>query len=150
MRNFKFCLFLIVFVLCSCSTKKLNSSSIFSTENGHQTQHDYREIQKQKVSWNSVFFLAEPQYFVYFYSPICSHCNEIKNDIIEYGLMNENFYFCESDENHKIAEDVQNTVGAKSIENFWICGYPSLCKFDKNVCTMNVSGSASIYLVLNL
>ncbi|MCF0116593.1 MAG: hypothetical protein HUJ61_00925 [Bacilli bacterium] len=144
-------LFLIPFLAPSCAMfSESKNTSTFDDFTVEKTEHQYSEIEDKKISWNSMFFLAKPQYFIYFYSITCAHCQSIKNDMIEYGLEHDDFFFCEADETHKIRENIEVSIGATSLDKFCILGYPSLAKFENKIVTINVAGVSSIYSLLNI
>ncbi len=139
-------------LICSCFNAKNKDSN--STKNHEEIEseitHEYNEINDKKITWNSIFSLAKTQYFVYFFSKNCSHCNQIKNDIISYALTDENFYFVEDSKDTVLLDDVSQTIGLNSIDHFGILGFPSLVKIENNFCVLNIAGAHNIYLSLSL
>ena len=142
---------LLPFLAPSCSSfSSSKSSTDFNEFSSVKIEHQYSEIENKKITWNSMFFAAKPQYFVYFHSLTCAHCQAIKNDIIEYGLEHENFYFCEADETHKIRDSIADSIGATTIDKFCILGYPSLAYFENKTVVANVAVMSNIYSLLNI
>ena len=145
-----FTVFLTIFLLqtCDVSQKQLDYKSNNSVEIIHN--HDYSEIKNKTINFDEIFDQKNEQYFVYFYSLTCSHCSLIKNQMIEYGLSHENIYFVQASEDVTITENTDSVVGATSIEEILILGYPSLLEIDQKVCVFITSGSDNIISKLNL
>lgn len=137
-------------LIVSCTPFNTNNSVSNSDSISSSINHEYHEIENKKIAWNDVFSLAKVQYFVYFYSKTCSHCQQFKNTIIEYGLRHNDFYFCEDCKDTIISNDVGKTIGINSINSFCIQGFPSLVKIEKGVCVINVAGISNISLILGV
>lgn len=145
-----FTVFLTIFLLQSCdvSQKQLDIKSNNSVE--ITQNHDYNDVKNKTINFDEIFKQKNEQYFVYFYSLTCSHCSLIKNQMIEYGLNHENIYFVQASEDVKISESTDSVVGATSIEEISILGYPSLLEIEQKVCVFITSGSDNIISKLNL
>lgn len=143
--------YLVIFlsILKSCSSSSI-SIPCCDSEISHITNHNYSEINQYKISWKNTFSQAKTSYFVYFYSLTCSHCEQLKNDIIEYALDNQNIYFCQNSEEIIISEDVYSTIGISSYEHLSILGFPSLIYIDNGILKSNIAGVPNIKIVLNL
>lgn len=139
-----------VFALSSCteSGKIINFFSFDSEE--EKIEHDYVEISEYKINWEEIFQVQRDNYFAYFYSLTCGHCKNLKNSVIEYALKNKNLYFLEANEKIVIEKDVTHSIGAVSIEEMAILGYPSLINIQQGVCVFNVAGEKEIISKLNL
>lgn len=147
MRNiFSTVIFLpCLFTLISCK------GGHFSNETTKESiEHSYDEISDREIVWNDIFSISCPDYFVYFYSPTCSHCNRIKNVIIEYALTNESMYFIRFSDDVVVSGDVKNTIGVNSIDNLSILGTPSLLEVKNKVVETNIAGERAILEFLNL
>lgn len=138
MKKLYLVLFSLIFIT-SCSNNNIFVSSI-DDNNSISVKHNYSEISEYKIKWKDVFFIAKPQYFVYFYSLSCSHCNELKNSIIEYSLNNKNIYFCENSKDVIISENTSNTIGIGDISKLSILGFPSLVKIENTKLIDNIAG----------
>ena len=139
-----------ILALTSCE----NSPSIFTSKTSESTpeivEHDYREIASKKIDWNDMFLIDKNEYQIYFYSLTCAHCKNLKNFVIEYALINDDLFFIEANEKVVIKNDVSDTIGATSISQMGILGYPSLVKIEQKVCVFNVAGESEIVSKLNL
>ena len=132
-------------LLSSCSVFSSSSSQSSTKQISEEINHTYSEIKNKKLTWNYLFFDAESPYFVYCYSLTCSHCNSIKNKIIEYALKVENFYFYEDSLLTKFSDDIDSTIGISSSENLAIKGFPTLLKIEQSKLTKNIYGDGSIF-----
>ena len=139
----KLTFFPCLFAIVSCNYK---SKTI---ENSENTSHDYGEISSHEIMWKDLFSIGIPQYFVYFYSPTCSHCNEIKQTIIEYALSDERMYFVKYSDEITISPFVGDTIGATTIEEVSIMGTPSLIEITDGVLTKNIAGTNAILKFLD-
>lgn len=140
---------LLTLPLTSCSNNNI-FTSISDINNNISIKHNYSEISEYKIKWKDVFFVAKPEYFVYFYSVSCSHCNEIKNAIIEYALNNQNIYFCENSKDVIISEDISNTIGISDVSKLSILGFPTLVEIKNSKLVDNIAGIDKIKSELNL
>ncbi|MDY0100368.1 MAG: hypothetical protein WCZ47_04475 [Bacilli bacterium] len=106
-----------------------------------QINYNYDEISHLTIYYKDIFNQKEKQYYVYFYSLICSHCFEIKNKIITYALCDKvkTYFVLECDE-IKYGFDTELTIGITSIEALFIKGYPSLIVIKNSNLTFNEAG----------
>ena len=127
-----------LFTLLSCQHED-ESFSISET-----TEHEYDEVMDKEITWNEMFSIEQSQYLIYFYSTTCSHCKEIKNQIIEYALSNDNFFFIKYSDDVIIAPEVKSTIGATSPCDVAILGTPSLVEIENGVLINNLAGVKEI------
>ncbi len=106
--------------------------------------HNYFEIEEKLVGWNDIFNIYLYKYYVYYFSRTCSHCEEIKNWIIETALKRDDIFFVKASEKDTIEIDVSDTIGLETIENMKIMGYPSLIEITNWKVTKNVAGKTQI------
>lgn len=136
-------LFVIPFLLCITSCKQ------YIGINGYK-EYDYTQIEKYRISWNDIFIIAKPSYFIYFYDKNCRHCFEIKNQIIAFRLEEgKELYFIEKEENIKYGNDVYKTIGKTSLEDLYIYGFPSLIMIGNSSIQQNVYGKRAIFKLLS-
>ena len=127
------------------------SSCIQSREERINIEHDYDDISELKIDWKDAFLQAKTQYFLYFYSKYCGHCELIKNQIIGYVLdSNETFYFIEYIDEIPLTSNTELTIGAESWDQFAIRGTPSLAKIENKKAVCNLCGTNDILSFLNL
>ncbi len=130
----------------------LNSCSLFSKDNtsmkndgvSNEIQHSYSEIKNKKLAWNYLFFDSDTPYYVYCYSLTCSHCNKIKNKVIEHALQNDNFYFYEDSSLTCFSDEIDKTIGVNDIKYLFIKGFPSLLKIEEKKLLKNLCGEDAI------
>lgn len=127
-----------LFTLVSCQHEDS------SVEIDEEIEHDYDEIVDKEIGWKEMFEIEMPEYFIYFYSPTCSHCKEIKNEIINYALSRDNFYFLKYSDDVIIAPETKSTIGAISPDEVAILGTPSLIEIANGVLQSNIAGSKAI------
>lgn len=146
----KLMLILPILLLSSCSIYKSSEQSFLSSSQEVPINHEYEEIVNQKLLWNDIFSVAKPTYFVYFYSLVCQNCNSIKNEIIEYGLANDDIYFVQDSKEFVLGNDILNTIGVSDISFFFISGFPTLVLIKNSKITNHIVGTKNIIDFLNL
>ena len=113
--------------------------------------YSYEDVKEYKIYWNDIFKQPYDLYYVYLYSSTCSHCNSIKNDMIEYALgENETLFFVSSSAEHVINENIDKFEHIDSLENLAIKGYPTLLKLEQKVVVKNLAGTKDITTELNI
>ena len=142
-------LILSIMLLSSCSIYQSSEQSFLSSQEV-SINHEYDEIVNKKLLWNDIFSVAKPTYFVYFYSLFCQNCNSIKNEIIEYGLANDDIYFVQDSKEFVFGNDILNTIGVSDISFFFISGFPTLVLINNSKITNHIVGTKNIIDFLNL
>ena len=145
----KLMLILPILLLSSCSIYESSEQSFLSSQEV-SINHEYDEIVNQKLLWNNIFSVAKPTYFVYFYSLVCQNCNSIKNEIIEYGLANDDIYFVQDSKEFVFGNDITKTIGVSDISFFFISGFPTLIEIDNAILVNHVVGVNNIRKTLFL
>ena len=109
-------LFLLSSVLVSCG----------ATTQTPSVTYDYEDV--NHIDWYDSFKQEETDYLVYYYSPTCSHCNMIKQEIISYYLLEkEPLYFVNTQLNSRFGPTKELT-GICDIDSFHIFGTPFLIR----------------------
>ena len=145
----KLMLILSILLLSSCSIYESSDQSFLSSEEV-SINHEYDEIVNQKLLWNDIFSVAKTTYFFYFYSLVCQNCNSIKNEIIEYGLANDDIYFVQDSKEFVFGNDITKTIGISDISFFFISGFPTLIEIDNAILVNHVVGVNNIRKTLFL
>ena len=143
MRNvFKCVLLLSCFLIGGCDepNSSSKSSNIVSISSTTVKEHSYDEVKDKMILYSNIFGFDEDDYYVYFFSRTCSHCNSLKPFIIEQALAKNNIYFVESSDAVVFVENVESTIGLMSIENFGILGYPTLIEIKDKTIVKNLVG----------
>ena len=109
-----------------------------------EISHDYSEVQEYELMWETMFDVDSQQYYVYFYSTSCNHCEELKNYIIEKAISNGNIYFIKGSNKDQIGNDPNMSKYAENPGDIWILGYPSLLQISNKKCTKNLAGTVQI------
>ena len=137
---FKVILFTIV--LCSCSNETIIQTEQYS--NVSFQNFNYDDISDYELVRDTIFDVASDDYYVYFYSMSCSHCEELKNYIIEKALDRGDIYFVKGTSKDQITNDPKKSIGAGISENIWILGYPTLLQIQNQKCSKNLAGITQI------
>jgi len=133
-------LFSVSFLLVSCdrSLSLPTTSELFP--------HDYKEVAAFSIAWEGLFFVAEPDYYVYVYSPGCSHCQAIKDEVIDYALHQPPIplYFVLADASIPKGSSPEKNMGATTLEEVVIAGWPSLLEIKTAILIKYLLGTVAI------
>lgn len=136
-----------VTALTGCFPKAIqNESSIvnfYSSQTSYLRNYEYSEISNYLIIWNDIFFINKTEFYVYFFSKTCSHCERLKNAMIPVILNHEEFFACESSHDHIIEMDAETRIGIPDIE-LTIRGYPTLIYIENKIIKMNIAGEKQI------
>lgn len=134
----KYSLLLIpLLVACSKTEQSTSSETILLS-------HDYSEVSERMIEWKDVFMQQEDFYYCYVFSKTCSHCNAIKDYVIDYALRKNNMYFIEFNKNIPITSDVSYTIEKTRVEDIGILGTPTLLEIFNGTLIANVAGEKNI------
>ena len=134
---------LLCFSGCDIEDKPISSRKA-TVSLSQYIERNYDEIKDKKIRFADIFEIDKDSYFVYFFSRTCSHCENLKNFIIDQALGRGDIYFVESSNDVVFVVDAESTIGLTDIENFGILGYPSLVKIEEKTVTKNLAGNSSI------
>ena len=142
----KVCSLLFALSAISC-TPQTTSSSIISSSNYDDI------IDKQSVSLTECLSQEEEHYLVYFYSPTCTPCSEIKGDVVSFAVDNVvKTYFLNTKESgneiQKCSAD-EVVVGVDDVADLYIVGTPTLVEVKNGTTTSNVAGKNKCLNLLN-
>lgn len=106
---------------------------------------DYDDFPSLFILWEDIFKQKETKYYVYFYSHQCYYCQQIKEKLlITIKHATTPYYLLSYNETIPIAEDIDQTIGASTIEQLWFGGTPSLLEIEMNAVTKNILGVQKI------
>lgn len=131
---------------CSLAPNQEAKDEISVVEVSH---HNYFEVDDKSVAWNKVFDVAVSDYYLYYYSPSCSHCSDLKDWIIETALNRGDIYFVKASENDIISKDVSSSINATTSDKIIILGYPSMIQIINKTVVKNVAGKTKIQELLS-
>jgi len=134
----------ILFLLCSCGQLKETAEEDIYKKIEIPIQHEYSEISDYSISRDMMFDIDHEQYYVYFYSLTCTHCNNIKDFMIERAIDRKDIFFVKSSSGDKLTNDEKLLIGAEIPEDFYILGYPSLVLIKNKKCIKNIAGISTI------
>lgn len=120
MRNQVFTLFVFLLLSCHGENTELSMEDI--------TSRDYWEIDELTIAWQHIFYLNQEDYYIYVYAPGCSHCQALKDEVIEYAKANPAIplYFVLATNDITRGNNPDEALGATTIEEAFIVGWPSL------------------------
>ena len=137
--KFKIKLASMIFLISGCTFNQ-QETSYYEQEGTPEVERNYSEVSEYELTWEAIFDVNEDQYYVYVYSTTCSHCDELKNYIVEKALQREDVYFIKGTSRDQITSDSSKLIGAQKSDDVWILGYPSLLKISSQKVTKNLAG----------
>ncbi|MGM9874098.1 MAG: hypothetical protein ACI31G_04195 [Bacilli bacterium] len=149
MKHFPFIFTILLLpIFTSCHKNNDESSLLNNAKN-----HSYEEVKDYFITFDEIFLKEEYSYYVYFFSYQCVHCNNIKNEVIEYALNenNERIYFIHFESDFPRCDDIHfSLVGINKIEDVCLVGTPSLLEIkDKQISEYRLGEEEVISLLLN-
>ena len=139
----KILLLLTMNFLAACDSSEASSLSKIESSS-YSIKYEYDLVEDKFILYSNIFGVNKDEYYVYFFSRTCSHCQSIKSFIIEKALEREDIYFVESSKEVVFINDVAKTIGLTSIDGFGILGYPSLVKIKEKTIQKNIAGTQAI------
>ena len=114
---------------------------------------EYNVTVDLKIDWSDCLKQNEDHYLVFFYSDTCSHCHEIMGDVLSFAESNiVKTYFLNTKESSvkiPIANDIDLTIGADSIDDLFVAGTPTIIEVEKWIVKANVAGTDNCLTFLN-
>ena len=147
MKRFYF-LLVTPLLLGGCSLTKKEQKIETKNIQIPEADHEYFEVDKYLINWDDIFLQNIDNYYVYIYSQTCSHCQQLKNWIISEALKRGDIFFVKGSMKDSLSSDVSNTIGATSIDNLSIEGYPTLLRIEEKTLVKNVAGNSKILELL--
>jgi hypothetical protein len=125
-----------VLVLASCALSMTSSLG----------SHDYSEIAEWSIPWSALFTPPEIHYLVWIYSPTCSHCQEIKNEMIDYAIKipKPPLFFVKADATIPKGTNITKTLGADRVEQVFVAGWPTLLEIESGILSGHFLGPDAI------
>ena len=112
---------------------------------------DYDFFSDRMISYQDLFNQTQEDYCVYIFSYSCGHCEDFKEEILPIIFNNRNIYLLEYSNEIKVSSNVDETIGASSIEDVYILGTPTLLEIKDGILVVNVAGKTEIRkIVLSL
>lgn len=132
------CILLPAVIMCGCQKQ---NPIIFQQELVEiPVEYEYSDISEYELTVDSLFDVNEENYYVYFYSLNCSHCQELKNFVIKRALERQDIYFVKGSSKDKITNNENLLINAENPGDIYILGYPSLLKISSHKCIKNIAG----------
>ena len=131
-------LFFLTLLFASCSQE---------TE---PAKHNYHEIKDSQISWSDIFVQEEDSYYVYFYSELCGHCSDIKQDVISFYLKEEYVLYFVCTDYEKVTGPKKDLKGIDNIDEFYIFGTPFMVLLDDHIISDYYVGSSEILELISI
>ena len=137
---FKISILLTTLVTSSCSKDTILCRNEMMEQNPVVEGLEYDDFEDRFISWDEVFSIDSTDYFVYFFSRACSHCERLKSFMLLKIKCSENIYLVEACDEMVFTDSIDETIGVKLIEDFAIAGYPSLVEIVEGCVAKNIPG----------
>ena len=133
-----------MFTSCSPARSEQMSKNAFS---------EFKEYTHNEIFWPDCLKQFDSHYLVFFYSPTCSHCEEIMEDVQAFSSSNiVNLYYLnikDQDEKIPISNDIKMTIGVSDIVDLFIAGTPTILEVIDGQVNDNVAGKEACLTLLN-
>ena len=134
MKKLFLCLFPLVLFGCQKAT---SSSEILSL--------DYSDFEDNHIEWTSIFNFPLDSYYIYIYSPICGHCKDIKEYVLQFAYLNkDSFYFVTYSSEIPVITNVESIIGKNNYQDVGIVGTPTLFLIENHILSNVFTGSKEI------
>lgn len=143
-------LFAVMLTSCFSNGPTSTKTSSKSIPTSSVAEASYDDVKDKTIYWSNIFSINEDDYYVYFFSKTCSHCQSLKDFVIKKALEKGNIYFVESSDQDVFLKDVSSTIGLTNIEGFGILGHPSLVEIIDKTIVKNIAGTQSIRSELSI
>ena len=136
-------LLLLPAICCLMACSQPNNASSLA----EYIEHDYLEIKDKEIIWSDLFSKGD-HYYCYIYSEYCTHCEQIKNQVIEKALNMDNFFFIHFQKNIPVLTDISATIGETDIYKMGILGTPTLIEIENQAVNQHVAGEKEVVKLL--
>ena len=110
---------------------------------------DYNSCSNKVITYQELFNQNQDDYYVYIFSYNCGHCEDFKEEILPIIYNHRNMYLLEYSKDIKITSNVDETIGASSIEDVYILGTPTLLEIKDGILMTNVAGKTEIRKIVS-
>lgn len=117
------------------------------------TIYSYVDVKDKHLTYENIFLLTNSHYFIYVYSGGCYVCASIKQDIINYSLKHENFYFllyCHEFVPTSEDFDQSSILGASKNSEIYLIGTPTMLEIKEGKISEYYLGMEKILTKLGL
>lgn len=105
---------------------------------------DYKDIDNNKfIRWKEIFNHTESGYF-YIFSYTCPNCEEIKSEVLQFLINQDNYFLIPKDDDMRFSSNEKSSLGASSIENLAIRGFPTLIHLESYIVDDIITGKTKI------
>ncbi len=126
--------------LCSCFGTPSNNKQIFT----------YDDFKDKNIKWENLLDQEGNDYLVYIYSEFCGHCEQIKQDVLNYLNSHiDSIYLINYQKDIQICSNIESTIESKDTSQICILGTPTLLKIINKKLEMNIGGKNNILEYLN-
>ena len=134
MRHLIFPCLSVCLLFTSCAKEKQIEEPVY----------EYEDVKHLTIDWGGIFQIERNDYYTYIYSETCSHCREIKQDVISKALVTENIFFIPFTKEIPIISDREAVIGKSDFESLGIIGTPTLFRIQNHMISEHHIGSHDI------
>lgn len=142
------CLLAIALVGC---VKKSDTSVLLTTSSkadiSIKISYEYDDLEEKIIYWDEIPLVDLNEFYVYFFSRTCVHCQKIKQQVIPLILKHNNCFACESSNEFEFCA-LQPTGNLKEID-FCIIGYPTAVYFKRGCVITYANGENEVLALLS-
>jgi len=108
--------------------------------------YTYDEIETRIIPWENLFDMAENHYYSLVFSKSCQHCLAIEEQVVRYALSDSRplLFFIKATPNIPKGTPISATVGATSVDEVYVLGWPTLLEIEEATLVSHVAGEKAI------
>ena len=124
-------------LLVSCPVQENSTPSI---------NYSYDQIETLLIPWGGLFEVEADHYMALVFSKSCQHCLAIEDTVVGYALSETStpLFFIEATATIPKGKDIASTLGATSIDEMYILGWPSLLEIQNGTLVAHLAGEKAI------
>lgn len=110
----------------------------------------YDQIDFLKMEWADLFQKEPTHYYALVFSPGCQHCQAIEVQVVSYALANKEtpLYFVEATPDIPKGDAIEDTIGASSIDQVFIRGWPTLLEIQNRTLINQFIGEQAVLKII--
>lgn len=108
--------------------------------------YTYDQIETLLIPWGGLFEVEEEHYMAFVFSKSCQHCLAIEDTVVGYALSEAKpaLFFIEATPTIPKGIDIASTLGATSVDEMYILGWPSLLEIQNGTLVAHLVGEKAI------
>lgn len=128
-------------------------SPVQNEQSNKSASKEYEIPTELTISLKDCLSQVESEYLIFFHSKMCTHCQEIKGDVLSFSSENilKTYFLDIMEPNNEVPICIKEeiVIGVTNYEDIKILGTPTIIKVENGKTTMNVGGKENCLTLLN-